>query len=54
MAVTKNIKNMVKTSGEIEKEFIDTAKDKTGKSLQDWLKLVKSSGIEKEMTFLNG
>lgn len=43
---------MAKTSGEIEKEFIDTAKDKTGKSLQDWLKLVKSSGIEKRNDIL--
>ena len=38
---------MAKTSGEIEKEFIETAKDKTGKSLQDWLKAVKATGIEK-------
>lgn len=43
---------MAKTSGEIEKEFIDTAKDKTGKTLQDWLKLVKSSGIEKRNDIL--
>jgi predicted transport protein len=43
---------MAKTSGEIEKEFIETAKDKTGKSLQDWLKLVKSSGIEKRNDIL--
>lgn len=43
---------MAKTSGEIEKEFIDTAKDRTGKSLQDWLKLVKSSGIEKRNDIL--
>ncbi len=43
---------MAKTSGEIEKEFIDTAKEKTGKSLQDWLKLVKSSGIEKRNDIL--
>jgi predicted transport protein len=38
---------MAKTSGELEKEFIEAAKDKTGKSLQEWLKLVKSAGIEK-------
>lgn len=44
---------MAKTSGEIEKEFIDTAKDKTGKTLQDWLKLVKSSGIEKRNDILD-
>ena len=43
---------MAKTSGEIEKEFIDTAKEKTGKTLQDWLKLVKSSGIEKRNDIL--
>jgi hypothetical protein len=38
---------MAKTSGELEKEFIDTAKDKTGKSLEQWLTLVKTSGIDK-------
>lgn len=43
---------MAKTSGEIEKEFIDTAKDKTGKTLQEWLKFVKSSGIEKRNDIL--
>lgn len=43
---------MAKTSGELEKEFIDTAKEKTGKSLQDWLSLVKQSGIEKRNDIL--
>jgi predicted transport protein len=43
---------MAKTSGEIEKEFIDTAKEKTGRSLQEWLKLVKASGIEKRNDIL--
>ncbi len=38
---------MAKTSGEIEKEFIETATEKTGKSLPEWLQLVGSSGIEK-------
>jgi predicted transport protein len=43
---------MAKTSGEIEKEFIDTAKTQTGKSLKEWLGLVKSSGIEKRNDIL--
>ena len=43
---------MAKTSGELEKEFIDTAKEKTGRSLQEWLKAVKSSGIEKRNDIL--
>lgn len=43
---------MAKTSGEIEKDFIDTARAKTGKSLQDWLKLVRSSGMEKRNDIL--
>ncbi len=43
---------MAKTSGELEKEFIDTAKEKTGKSLQEWLKAIKSSGIEKRNDIL--
>ncbi len=37
---------MAKTSGELEKEFIDTAKEKTGKTLEQWLQLVGTSGIE--------
>jgi predicted transport protein len=36
---------MAKTSGELEKEFIDTAKEKTGRTLEQWLQLVASSGI---------
>jgi hypothetical protein len=43
---------MAKTSGEIEKEFIDTTKSQTGKSLKEWLALVKSSGIEKRNDIL--
>lgn len=43
---------MAKTSGEIEKEFIATAKEKTGKSIQNWLNLIKSSGIEKRNDIL--
>ena len=38
---------MTKTSGELEKEFIETAKDKTGRSLEQWLALVKASGVDK-------
>jgi predicted transport protein len=44
---------MAKTSGELEKEFIDTAKDKTGKTLVQWLSLVKASGIEKRNDILD-
>jgi Domain of unknown function (DUF5655)/Domain of unknown function (DUF4287) len=36
-----------KTSGEIEKEFIDNLKNSTGKGLGDWMKHVASSGITK-------
>lgn len=43
---------MAKTSGELETEFIETAKDKTGKTLQEWLTLVKSSGIQKQNDIL--
>jgi Domain of unknown function (DUF5655)/Domain of unknown function (DUF4287) len=48
----KQDKNMAKTSGELEKEFIATAKEKTGKTLGAWLSLVKSSGIEKRNDML--
>ena len=43
---------MTKTSGELEKEFIDTAKAQTGRTLLEWLSLVKSSGIEKRNEIL--
>jgi hypothetical protein len=32
---------MAKTSGELKKNFIETAKDKTGRSLEQWLALSK-------------
>ena len=36
-----------KTSGEIEKEFIDNLKNSTGSALGEWLKHVGTSGISK-------
>lgn len=38
---------MAKTSGEIEKEFIDELKATTGSDLTKWLKEIEKSGIEK-------
>ncbi len=38
---------MAKTSKEIEKEFIDSLKQNTGKDLENWLSVVKNCGIEK-------
>jgi len=38
---------MAKTSGEIEKEFIENLKAATGKDLSGWLSAIKKSGIEK-------
>lgn len=38
---------MAKTSGELEKEFIDGAKQKSGKTIEQWISAVKRSGIEK-------
>ena len=43
---------MEKTSGELETEFIETAKDKTGKTLQECLTWVKSSKIKKQKDIL--
>jgi len=40
---------MAKTSGEFEQEFIQTAKEKTGKTLEQWLPVVKKSGLSKQM-----
>lgn len=42
-----------KTSGEIEKEFIDNLKKSTGKDLTDWLSEIKSSNLEKRNDILN-
>ncbi len=44
---------MAKTSGEFEKEFIQTAKEKTGKSLEEWLSIVKTFKLSKKMEILN-
>lgn len=44
---------MAKTSGEFELEFIQTAKEKTGKTLEEWLEVVKASGHSKQMEILN-
>ena len=40
---------MAKTSGEFEQEFIQTTKEKTGKSLEEWLSIVKATGLSKKM-----
>ena len=44
---------MIKTSAELEQEFIQTAAEKTGKSLDQWLPVIKSSGLSKQMEILN-
>ena len=44
---------MIKTSAELEQDFIQTAAEKTGKSLEQWLPLIKSSGLSKQMEILN-
>ena len=44
---------MAKTSGEFEQEFIQNAKEKTGKSLEEWLTVVKPTGFTKQMEILN-
>ena len=42
-----------KTSGEIEKEFIDNLKASTGKSLSEWMKVIAASGVTKRNDILN-
>ena len=44
---------MAKTSGEFETEFIQTAKEKTGRSLEEWLNLTKTSGLKKQNEILD-
>ena len=43
---------MAKTPGEFEQEFIQTAKEKTGKSLDEWLEVIKPAGYTKQMEIL--
>ena len=44
---------MAKTSGEFERGFIETAKKETGKTLEQWLKVIKTSGLSKQMEITN-
>jgi len=44
---------MAKTPGEFEKEFIESAKEKTGKSLEGWMDVIKPTGYSKQMEILN-
>lgn len=44
---------MAKTSQELEKEFIDELKTKTGKDLEGWMAAIKSVEIEKRNDILN-
>lgn len=39
--------------GEFEREFMQSAKEQTGKSFDQWLGLVKTSGLTKQMEILN-
>jgi hypothetical protein len=43
-----------KTSGEIEKEFIDNLKTQSGKSVPEWMKQLSSSGITKRNDLIKG
>lgn len=44
---------MIKTSAELEQEFMQTAQEKTGKSVEEWYGIIKSSGLTKPMEILN-
>lgn len=44
---------MIKTSAELEKEFMETIQEKTGKSLEQWFGIIKPSGLSKQMEILN-
>jgi hypothetical protein len=39
---------MIRTSAEFEKEFILTTKERTGKSLGQWINILKRSGLSKK------
>ncbi len=44
---------MIKTSAELEQEFMQTAQEKTGVSLEQWYAIIKASGLAKPMEILN-
>lgn len=44
---------MAKTSGEFEQEFISTIKEKTGRTLDQWLKITGASKLKKQMEITN-
>lgn len=44
---------MAKTPAEFEKEFVETVKEKTGKTLPDWFSILKASGTSKPAEMLN-
>lgn len=44
---------MAKTSGEFEQEFIQTAKEKTGKTVEQWIPVIKKAGLSKQMEITN-
>jgi predicted transport protein len=43
---------MIKTSLEFEREFIDTAHEKTGSSISEWLTVLKSAGLSKQQEII--
>lgn len=44
---------MAKTSGEFEQEFIQSAKEKTGNTVEQWLPIIKKAGLGKQMEITN-
>jgi hypothetical protein len=44
---------MAKTSGDFEKEFIETAKQHTGRTVEEWMPVLAGSGYTKPMELLN-
>ena len=44
---------MAKTSAEFEKDFMDSIKDQTGKSLAEWIGVLNKSGLAKQMEVTN-
>jgi Domain of unknown function (DUF4287)/Domain of unknown function (DUF5655) len=43
---------MVKTSQEFEQEFIDTAEEKTGYTVEQWVSIVKNTGLAKQQDIM--
>lgn len=44
---------MARDSQRLEQEFMETAREKTGKSLEEWMKVIRATGLDKPKAILD-